>query len=1033
MGRYRLLEIIGEGGFGTVWMAEQQEPVRRRVALKIIKLGMDTRQVVARFEAERQALALMDHPNIARVFDAGATDVGRPYFVMELVQGLPITEYSDACRLSTRERIELLLPVCQAVQHAHQKGVIHRDLKPSNILVIDQDGRAVPKVIDFGVAKAIEEPLTDKTLFTRYAQFLGTPAYMSPEQAGLGGLDIDTRSDIYSLGVLLYELLTGQPPLDPRQLRHAGHEAVLQAIREIEPPKPSTRLSALKAEDLTIVASHRREDPQRLPRLVRGDLDWIVLKALEKDRARRYETANGLTADLRRYLDNEPIAARPPSRIYRFQKMARRNRVALAAAGAVCLALVAGLTTTSWQWIRARGNLAQARLNRYVLEMNVAQQAIADNNLLRARELLDRQRPRGGETDFRGFEWRYLWQQCQGNEVEKFLDAGTDLNECAVAFSPDGRFLVHAGAGRVVVRDAKTRQYLAGLKTVAHTLGFSPDGQVLVTAAWWQSGSVRFWRTASWEERPSPRLTNACAPALFSPDGRWLIAGSSDQKRLRLWNTETWEPVADCPTTPILPVMERWVVAFSPDSQLLVTPWLDFPGQTGGVRLWKVPTLESFANLYPAGQPLASAAFVPESPFLLTGSWLGSLLVWDLSVSPPKLVKQPVEHTAVIQGVSAVRGAKTFATASGDQSICLWDVSSFERVARWRGHTREACALAMSPDGALVASSGRDGSVRLWPGRSVDSGNDLADTGVVAGFSSDGRTLVLGPSEGDYRWQLVTESNRVVIPIESTPSLRFDFNVRPWAVKGPEPIAVLGRTRGQLEFWNLATRERTSIWSAGTNWISAVDFSSDGRLLATGDAAGIVRIWDVDTRTEIAQLQAMPSFVGALAFAPDAKTIAVGGYLLANQTRIWDLGRLEPILPLDVKANEVVFAPDGKTLVVCSVEDNAARVFELPSGKSKPPLKGHLSGVVHATFSPDGQTLATAAYDGWIKLWNTATGQEVATFSHPGTVNGLRFAPDGRTLAASYWMFPGLRAQLFRALSLDEIATAENQHQQTAP
>ena len=305
LGRYKLLEIIGEGGFGTVWMAEQTEPVRRRVALKIIKLGMDTRQVVARFEAERQALALMDHPNIARVFDAGATEVGRPFFVMELVRGVAITEFCDARQLNTRERLELFIPICQAVQHAHQKGVIHRDLKPSNILVTEQDGRPVPKVIDFGVAKAIEEPLTDKTLFTRFHQFLGTPAYMSPEQAGLGGLDVDTRSDIYSLGVLLYELLTGRTPFDP-QLARAGYERILQTIREQEPPRPSTRLSSLKREDLVAIAGRRREEPEHLHKLVRGDLDWIVLKALEKDRTRRYESANGLAADLRRYLDDEP-------------------------------------------------------------------------------------------------------------------------------------------------------------------------------------------------------------------------------------------------------------------------------------------------------------------------------------------------------------------------------------------------------------------------------------------------------------------------------------------------------------------------------------------------------------------------------------------------------------------------------------------------------------------------------------------------------------------------------------------------------
>src|SRR5262245_7059137 len=304
IGRYKLLEQIGEGGFGTVWMAEQEEPVRRRVALKIIKLGMDTREVVARFEAERQALALMDHPSIARVFDGGATESGRPYFVMELVRGIPITKFCDEHRLSPTERLELFMQVCQAVQHAHQKGVIHRDLKPSNILVMELDGKAVPKVIDFGVARATGQRLTEKTLFTRFGQLVGTPAYMSPEQAGLGGLDVDTRSDVYSLGVILYELLTGRPPFDNKKLLEAGYEAILKTIREVEPPKPSTKLSTLSREELVATAQVRNAEPAKLNGLVRGELDWIVMKALEKDRARRYETANGFAMDLQRFLND---------------------------------------------------------------------------------------------------------------------------------------------------------------------------------------------------------------------------------------------------------------------------------------------------------------------------------------------------------------------------------------------------------------------------------------------------------------------------------------------------------------------------------------------------------------------------------------------------------------------------------------------------------------------------------------------------------------------------------------------------------
>src|SRR5262245_39279496 len=346
IGRYKLLEQIGEGGFGAVWMAEQEEPVRRRVALKIIKLGMDTREVVARFEAERQALALMDHPNIARVFDGGATEGGRPYFVMELVRGLSITKYCDEHRLTTSERLELFMQVCQAVQHAHQKGVIHRDLKPSNILVMELDGKAVPKVIDFGIARATAQRLTEKTLFTRFGQLVGTPAYMSPEQAGLGGLDIDTRSDVYSLGVILYELLTGRTPFDTKKLLEAGFEAILQTIREVEPPKPSTRLSTLSAEELRDVAERRKAEPQKLGKLVHGDLDWIVMKALEKERVRRYETANGLAMDLKRHLSHEPVVARPPSNLYRFERLVRRNKVVFAASTAATTALILGLVVS---------------------------------------------------------------------------------------------------------------------------------------------------------------------------------------------------------------------------------------------------------------------------------------------------------------------------------------------------------------------------------------------------------------------------------------------------------------------------------------------------------------------------------------------------------------------------------------------------------------------------------------------------------------------------------------------------------------
>jgi serine/threonine protein kinase/dipeptidyl aminopeptidase/acylaminoacyl peptidase len=593
IGPYKLLEVIGEGGFGVVYMAEQIDPIRRRVALKIIKPGMDTRQVIARFEAERQALALMDHPNIAKVFDAGATDSGRPFFVMELVRGVPITEYCDANRLKTRDRLALFVDVCKAVHHAHEKGVVHRDIKPSNVMVTLHDGTAVPKVIDFGIAKATNQPLTEKTLFTAFGQFLGTPTYMSPEQAAFGGLEIDRRCDVYSLGVLLYELLTGTTPFEQAVLRERAFVEMMRVIREDDPPTPSARLNTLGAR-LAAVASRRDVEPHALLKLLRGDLDWIVMRAIDKDRTRRYESASEFAIDVGRYFRHEPVSARKPGVLYRASKFAKRRRGPLLAAVGMLVAVVLGAAATQgfrkraavsgspatrlvFDWLRDSGSVIESRDGRYGMRYSLSRRAyeLTDAASGKLRRLIPaapefdgllsglndlapdgralaivsgmgrswgssgRAAKDSGHTDLRLFT-------AGGDEQGRLLKRwGTEVNRVEVfGWSPDRRrlwlWIMNADRTAAISTIDLKSGSITSIKTLAfrtHTQApsLSPDGR-FVTYHDGARGQAPDVFITSTDGRQDVRVEHPARDALpvFTPDGSGVVL-KSDRKGGDLW------------------------------------------------------------------------------------------------------------------------------------------------------------------------------------------------------------------------------------------------------------------------------------------------------------------------------------------------------------------------------------------------------------------------------------------------------------------------------------------------------------------
>ncbi|HTL54330.1 MAG TPA: protein kinase, partial [Candidatus Limnocylindrales bacterium] len=973
IGRYKLLERIGEGGFGAVYMAQQIEPINRRVALKIIKQGMDTEEVVARFDAERQALALMDHPNVARVLDGGATPSGRPYFVMELVTGLPITDFCDRNRLTTRERIDLFLAVCHAIQHAHSKGIVHRDLKPSNILVTMQEGLAVPKVIDFGLAKAMQTPLTDKTLFTRFGHMVGTPIYMSPEQ--LGGADVDTRSDVYSLGVILYELLTGKQPFDWQQLCAAGEREMWRVIEEEDPPPPSTRLTRL-GQELAAVAQHRNVSPRRLSELVRGDLDWITMKALQKNRSHRYATPLALAEDLQRHLDHQPVSAGPPRFGYRAWKFARRHRYAVTASAGIVISLVAGLIFATMGFLRAReqrerallaehhaeqqrqiafseaqrarSNETQARQISYASDMALASHALDISNLGRVLPLLRRHLPVAGAEDLRNWEWRYLWQQCRSGELFQLANVSNSI--VSIAVSRDGRLVAIADlSGQTAVYDLPARALLWSTNA-SPNIALSPDGKVLADG----TGQIRDAETGVILNRLP--VEESIKRLAFSPDGTCL-AGLVGRDHLCLWRSNDWKLTATYKGFPSASLLFGKMAFFTCAERIAIGT------EDGRVRIAELRDGRIRHDWQAHTESISALALAPDARFLATGAGYSDNEIKLWRPEDGALAGTLRGHRAWVIALAFSPDGALLASASADQTICLWDMHTQELVARLRGHLFEVWGVTFHPDGKTLFSADKEGAVKCWrvplpKSNSSQTELQLNDFGFAESvtsefaFTPDGRELLtLDSTTGKVRRRIL-------------PSLK---------------------SLGEIE-------------PLGTNNYMVAS-SPKLRLAASLDRDGCLKVWDFDkevvqTNCAVGASAGRRAWVG---FAPgNRRLIAVVDYRTVMQ---WELTPWKQVG--NWTFNERVFgpfsvSPDGRFL---ANGGNSLVVYSLANGTILKRIQANRLTTDVVAFSPDGSWLASGSQEGVAKVWRTGSWQEVGTLrGHLLGVHGLAFSADGRRL-----------------------------------
>jgi WD40 repeat protein/serine/threonine protein kinase len=1062
IGPYKLREQIGEGGFGSVWVADQETPIQRRVALKIIKLGMDTKDVVARFEQERQALALMDHPNIAKVLDAGATQWGRPYFVMELVRGIKLTDYCDQANLTTAERLGLFMQVCRAVQHAHQKGIIHRDLKPSNILVTLHDGVPVPKVIDFGIAKATQGRLTDKTIYTQFKQMIGTPSYMSPEQAELSGLDVDTRSDIYSLGVLLYELLVGRTPFDLETLMKAGLDEMRRVIREEEPPKPSTVLQTMTAEMRTTVASRRQVEGTKIEGLVRGDLDWIVMKALEKDRTRRYETVNGFAEDIRRYLKNEPVTAAAPSAGYRFRKFARRHKAVFVTVSAVALALIAGIAVSSWQAVRANREAGratraervageertlalkernrareaeqvakdqrqlaetarlEAEQNFYAASMGLAQRAWELTDMAGLRRILEETR----NYPDRGFEWHYLQRLAH---LELRALRGHEGKITSVAISSNGRRLVTGSEDHTAkVWDAETGRLL--LTVTGHTkstgaVAIFPDGRRIVTSS--EDATAKVWDMETGRElltlKAPARLIESLA---ISPDGRRIVTGCAD-KTARVWDAETGRELLT-----LKGHANSWIyaIAFSSDGRRIVTGSAD---ETA--KVWDAVTGHELLTLTGHSAWVRSVAFSPDGLRIVSGGDDKMAKVWDAETGRELLTLKG--HTGTVSSVAFSHDGQRIVTGSADKMAKVWEAGSGRNLLTFKGHNSGVNAVAIFPDGRRIVTGSSDNTAKLWDAKSdrelLTLKGHIKRVSSVA-FSPNGQRIATGSwdntaklwnaetglelcslrGHGEGQWVAFSE----LMIKESVYSVAFDRDGR---------RVVTGAHDGTAKVWDaetgreLLTLNQRVIRGNFNMALQSVAFSPDGRRIVTGSLDGMAKVWDADTGRLLLTLSGFGSGVTSVAFSPDGEKIAAGRR--DKTAKVWDAATGRDLLTLKghrAPVFSVAFSPDSRRIVTGS-SDHMAKVWDTETGSELLSLNGHFGLVNSATFSPDGRRVLTGSFDGTAKVWDAKNGFELLTLKgHGAEVSAAAFSPDGRRILTGSW---DETAKVWMAASTEEV------------